>query len=547
MFKKILSILYFIFISVLPAFGQVRQSDLNITIGYDKIIELDFTPSENAKITKDNLVSAKVLSEQRKIILKGQKEGATTLTVADKLGEIKARYFLKIVLPDELTPKKECELGNYAACIELGNLYKVAGRLAEANFYYIKACEEDVGNACYLHAELEESLGNFNEAIKIFQKACESKNTAACSLFKSDQELWDLTLKFLKDNSLLVTKCDQGEMNACFSMGLIEFNKAEFLKAKPFFEKACLGKLTKACDLFDQLKLTEKDFALNLKQCNENQFKSCFILGLYYNSFNKITDTRIYLNKACLGKVPEGCLELARFEIKNKHYEEGKKIYAQECENNNYPTCRALALLEINNDTEEAKKYFKKSCEGKLLDSCDTYKLLSELEEKTSNAKLKCEARKYKDCLDLAIAYKGKKFLAEARKYYKIACSVDLFEACQALSEIEINLGNEVEAKRIFFTPCENGQVKACRILANMNKKQGNLAEAKRAYKKACENQDFISCFAAGNIELQQDKKDEAQNSLQLACKGKIIEACELIQKKFPPAKPTETNPPKTP
>lgn len=75
--------------------------EVEVIVGLEKIITLDFVPNTIVKIANENLVSYQLVPQKRQILLTGIKSGDTTLTVRDLAGDIKARYLLKVTASDQ--------------------------------------------------------------------------------------------------------------------------------------------------------------------------------------------------------------------------------------------------------------------------------------------------------------------------------------------------------------------------------------------------------------------------------------------------------------
>lgn len=105
MLNKILAIF---FLLILTVSGVVAQDDSNealkevdVIVGLEKIITLDFVPNSILKIANENLVSYQLVPQKKQILLTGVKAGDTTLTVRDLAGDIKVRYLLKVIASDQ--------------------------------------------------------------------------------------------------------------------------------------------------------------------------------------------------------------------------------------------------------------------------------------------------------------------------------------------------------------------------------------------------------------------------------------------------------------
>ena len=107
MLNKILIIVFSLMVSMLPGFAQDEVDpneslkEVEVIVGLEKIITLDFVPNSVIKIANENLVSYQLVPQKKQILLTGIKSGDTTLTVRDLAGDIKARYLLKVTASDQ--------------------------------------------------------------------------------------------------------------------------------------------------------------------------------------------------------------------------------------------------------------------------------------------------------------------------------------------------------------------------------------------------------------------------------------------------------------
>ena len=106
--KKIYSLIFFLALSFLSNVWAQEEVDPNeslkeveIVVGLEKIITLDFVPNSIIKIANENLVSYQLAPQKKQVLLTGVKAGDTTLTIRDLAGDIKARYLLKVTASDQ--------------------------------------------------------------------------------------------------------------------------------------------------------------------------------------------------------------------------------------------------------------------------------------------------------------------------------------------------------------------------------------------------------------------------------------------------------------
>jgi pilus assembly protein CpaC len=80
--------------------GQVEETQIEMVLGIDKIVTIDFIPFQKLQIGNENLVSYTLVPQNKEIIFKGLKPGRTSVTVRNTVGDIKARYLLSITASD---------------------------------------------------------------------------------------------------------------------------------------------------------------------------------------------------------------------------------------------------------------------------------------------------------------------------------------------------------------------------------------------------------------------------------------------------------------
>ena len=107
MLNKILASIFLLLSIVCSSLAQddvannEALKEVEVIVGLEKIITLDFVPNSIIKIANENLVSYQLVPQKKQILLTGIKAGDTTLTVRDLAGDIKIRYLLKVIASDQ--------------------------------------------------------------------------------------------------------------------------------------------------------------------------------------------------------------------------------------------------------------------------------------------------------------------------------------------------------------------------------------------------------------------------------------------------------------
>lgn len=81
-----------------PGHGQegVPEKNIDVVLGIDKIQKLDFAPSTKIQVGNESILSYQLIPQKREIILKGVKAGKTSMIIRNTVGDIKARYLVRI-------------------------------------------------------------------------------------------------------------------------------------------------------------------------------------------------------------------------------------------------------------------------------------------------------------------------------------------------------------------------------------------------------------------------------------------------------------------
>ncbi|MFA6237394.1 MAG: pilus assembly protein N-terminal domain-containing protein [Bacteriovorax sp.] len=75
--------------------------EVDVVVGLDKIIKLDFVPNTVVKLANENLATYQIVPSKREVVLTGVKAGETTLTLRDAAGDVRARYLIKVTASDQ--------------------------------------------------------------------------------------------------------------------------------------------------------------------------------------------------------------------------------------------------------------------------------------------------------------------------------------------------------------------------------------------------------------------------------------------------------------
>lgn len=101
-----LYIFIFLFSSSSALWGQstekeLKTEEINLVVGIDKIVQLDFAFSANMNLGDDTVLKVQPDLNKQTIALVGIKPGSTSLTIKDSTGEEKMRYVITVTSNDQ--------------------------------------------------------------------------------------------------------------------------------------------------------------------------------------------------------------------------------------------------------------------------------------------------------------------------------------------------------------------------------------------------------------------------------------------------------------
>ena len=95
---------------------EVKEQPLEVVLGIDRIIQLDFAPSTKIQVGNGSILTYQIIPQKREITFKGLKPGKTSVIIRNTVGDIRARYLLTITSSD--LSSKVMELKEYLGDIE---------------------------------------------------------------------------------------------------------------------------------------------------------------------------------------------------------------------------------------------------------------------------------------------------------------------------------------------------------------------------------------------------------------------------------------------
>ncbi len=101
MFKSIkLGLLNYAFLFGLIIKAQTEQAAseklVEVILGIDKIVQLDFSWDSRIQVGDDSVLELKQIPQRREIVFRGIKSGRTSVVIRDSVGNIKARFLVRV-------------------------------------------------------------------------------------------------------------------------------------------------------------------------------------------------------------------------------------------------------------------------------------------------------------------------------------------------------------------------------------------------------------------------------------------------------------------
>ncbi len=88
--------LLFISFALFAQTPKVPEEELEVELGIDKPVKLDFAFSTKVLVGNNSVLDLTLIPQRREVILKGMKEGKTSVTIRNTVGDIKKRYIVKV-------------------------------------------------------------------------------------------------------------------------------------------------------------------------------------------------------------------------------------------------------------------------------------------------------------------------------------------------------------------------------------------------------------------------------------------------------------------
>lgn len=87
--------------------SEVMTKNIDVVFGIDLVEKLEFVPSTSVQVGNQSIVNYEIIPVKREITFKGRKPGKTSVILRNSLGDIKARFLVKVIANDQSKVVKE--------------------------------------------------------------------------------------------------------------------------------------------------------------------------------------------------------------------------------------------------------------------------------------------------------------------------------------------------------------------------------------------------------------------------------------------------------
>jgi pilus assembly protein CpaC len=87
--------------------APIKERPLEVILGIDKILKLDFSPNPQIQVGDESLVRITMIPQKREITFTGLKPGKTSVTLRNNVGDVKAKFLVTITANDQSRLVKE--------------------------------------------------------------------------------------------------------------------------------------------------------------------------------------------------------------------------------------------------------------------------------------------------------------------------------------------------------------------------------------------------------------------------------------------------------
>lgn len=106
MIKNLIKALFLSLLMLNLAWGQssatsVQEEKLEVIIGIDKLLKVNFAPDTRAQIADESIVNIQFIPQKREISIKGKKPGRSSVTIRDKAGNVRLRYLVNVTATEK--------------------------------------------------------------------------------------------------------------------------------------------------------------------------------------------------------------------------------------------------------------------------------------------------------------------------------------------------------------------------------------------------------------------------------------------------------------
>lgn len=96
--KKLLACFFILMttLSFAQDIAEDQSKQINVVLGIDYVQKLEFDPSTKVQVGNESILTYQIIPQKKEITFKGQKPGDTSVIIRNTVGDIKARYLVRV-------------------------------------------------------------------------------------------------------------------------------------------------------------------------------------------------------------------------------------------------------------------------------------------------------------------------------------------------------------------------------------------------------------------------------------------------------------------
>jgi pilus assembly protein CpaC len=173
--------------------AQVKETKIEVTLGIDKIMKVDFVPYTRAQIADESVVGLQFIPQKKEITIKGKKPGRSSITIRDRSGNVRVRYLVNVTATEK--SKVIGELNDLIGDVEGINIGLKGGKVYVGGKIIVPG---DIGKVVIILEEYKEVLNLIEVSPQTYQIIARKMQEGM-----RRNNLRDVTVRFFNNSYIL--------------------------------------------------------------------------------------------------------------------------------------------------------------------------------------------------------------------------------------------------------------------------------------------------------------------------------------------------------